>query len=223
MSNYLTGRNANKGECVQACRWSWNIVEDARQDSPMQVMQDERGTYVFNSKDLNLIARLPQLIDCGVDSFKIEGRMKSPYYVATVVNAYRRAIDAYYAGNDICLQTLQKELCKTTHRQFTEGFVFDDGQIKQNYQTSRAVGDSEFLAVVLDYADGVATVQMRSRFYEGQQVEILSPNSSFGKIVPITNLRDVNGVKVMDAKIVQQTLLFDCPFELQPFDILRTV
>ena len=225
MSNYLTGRNANRGECVQACRWSWQITEDAHPENPMQVRQDQRGTYVFNSKDLNLIRRLPQLIECGVASFKIEGRMKSPYYVATVVNAYRRAIDAYYSDkNGYCLdENLLKELCKTTHRQFTEGFAFDDGDIRQNYETSRAVGDSEFLAVVKDYSDGVATVEMRSRFLEGQKVEILSPRESFGKVVEIKNLKDQKGNKVCDAKIVQQILSFDCPYTLYPFDILRTV
>ena len=136
----------------------------------MEVKQDERGTYIFNSKELNLIHRVPQLIEGGVASFKIEGRMKSPYYVATTVNAYRRAIDAYYAGNfnEELTEFLTKDLCKTTHRQFTEGFAFNDGEVRQNYYSSRAVGDSEFLAVVKDYSNGVATVEMRSRFQEGQ-------------------------------------------------------
>lgn len=225
MSNYLTGRDANRGECVQACRWSWQITEEAHRDEPMEVREDQRGTYIFNSKDLNLIHRVPQLIEGGVASFKIEGRMKSPYYVATTVNAYRRAIDAYYGGK-FCQELvdfLREDLCKTTHRQFTEGFAFDDGQVRQNYLSSRAVGDSEFLAVVKEYHDGVATVEMRSRFQEGQRVEILSPTDSFAKKVEIKNMRNQKGEPVQDAKIVQQILSFDCPYQLQPFDILRTV
>lgn len=150
--------------------------------------------------------------------------MKSPYYVATVVNAYRRAIDAYYARSDDYEtdERIAADLFKTTHRQFTEGFTFYDGEVMQNYETSRATGDSEFLAVVKDYSDGVATVEMRSRFKEGQRVEILSPSDAFGRKVEIKNLRDVNDVPVDDAKRVQQILKFDCPYRLLPNDILRT-
>ena len=108
-------------------------------------------------------------------------------------------------------------------KMFTEGFAFDDGEVRQNYESSRAVGDSEFLAVVKDYHDGVATVEMRSRFQEGQMVEILSPTDSFAKKVEIKNMRNQKGEPVQDAKIVQQILSFDCPYQLQPFDILRTV
>ena len=224
MSDFLTGRGANRGECVQACRWEWQITEKEHEDKPLTVREDARGTYVFNSKDLNLIHRIKELIECGVASFKIEGRMKSPYYVATVVNAYRRAIDAYYARPDDYEtdERIAADLFKTTHRQFTEGFTFYDGEVMQNYETSRATGDSEFLAVVKDYSDGVATVEMRSRFKEGQRVEILSPSDAFGRKVEIKNLRDVNDLPVEDAKRVQQILKFDCPYRLLPNDILRT-
>ncbi len=225
MSDFLTGRGANRGECVQACRWEWQIEEKEHTDKQLLVKEDARGTYIFNSKDLNLIRRIKDLIECGVASFKIEGRMKSPYYVATVVNAYRRAIDAYYANpeNYVTDEKLAAELFKTTHRQFTEGFTFDDGKITQNYETSRATGDSEFLAVVKDYYDGVATIEMRSRFKEGQCVEILSPADVFNKRVTIKNLRDINDIAVDDAKRVQQILKFDCPCKLESGDILRTV
>lgn len=225
MSNYLTGRDANRGECVQSCRWSWQIKEKEKEHEPFEVREDNRGTYIFNSKDLNLLSRIPKLIESGIASFKIEGRMKSPYYVATTINAYRHAIDAYYDGkfNDELVEYLKQDLCKTTHRQFTEGFAFDDGEVRQNYESSRAVGDSEFLAVVKEYNDGVATVEMRSRFTEGQTVEILARGDAFNKKVVVKNLRDTKDQPVMDAKIVQQLLRFDCPFKLEPYDILRTV
>ena len=223
LSNYLTGRDANRGACAQPCRWKYHLVEEKRPGEYFEISEDN-GTHIMNSRDMCMIEHIPELLEAGVSSFQIEGRMKSPYYVATVVNAYRRAIDAYYARPDDYEtdERIAADLFKTTHRQFTEGFTFYDGEVMQNYETSRATGDSEFLAVVKDYSDGVATVEMRSRFKEGQRVEILSPSDAFGRKVEIKNLRDVNDLSVDDAKRVQQILKFDCPYRLLPNDILRT-
>ncbi len=224
LSNYLTGRDSNRGECVQACRWSWIITEAMHDENPFLVKQDERGTYIFNSKDLNLIEHIKPLIECGVKSFKIEGRMKSINYVATVVNAYRRAIDGYYIEPDNYFvdEQLKKELFKTAHREFTSGFVFDDKSVKQNYVTSKAEAEGEFIAVVKEWQEGVLTVEMRNRFKEGDTVEILSNNNSFNKQFTIKNLRDEFDAPVNDAKRVQQILKMDCSFPLSRYDILRS-
>ncbi len=224
MSNYLTGRDSNRGECVQACRWSWTITEAEHTENPFTVKQDERGTYIFNSKDLNLIEYIKPLLECGVKSFKIEGRMKSMHYVATVINAYRRAIDKYYLNPEDFFvdEKLKNELTKTVHREFTSGFVFDDNCVKQNYVTSKAQTNGEFLAVVKEWHEGVATVEMRNRFKEGDTVEILSNNDSFNKQFIIKNLRDEFNNPIGDAKVVQQILKMDCAFPLSRYDILRS-
>ena len=128
LSNALTGRSSNKGDCVQACRWEYSIVETNRGGQPLTIGQEDRGTYILNSKDLNMIEHIGELAEAGVYSLKIEGRMKSPYYVASVVNAYRQAIDLYYQyGKDAKLPTaLTDELYKNSHREYTTGFYFGE-------------------------------------------------------------------------------------------------
>ncbi|MBR2974504.1 MAG: U32 family peptidase [Clostridia bacterium] len=222
LSNYLTHRDGNKGECVQACRWNWQVKEESR-DEWLPVQQDERGTYIFNSKDLNMLAHVGQLIQSGIDSFKIEGRMKSAFYVATTVNAYRRAIDAYYQGDltPQLVSVLNADLNKASHRKYTTGFYFDEEQSRQYYESSRAVEESKFIAKVLDYQDGIVTVEQRNKFVVGDRLEILSAGDSFNKVFTVGEVVDDKGNDVKVCNIVQQTLRFKCPYPVAAGDILR--
>ena len=222
LSNYLTHRDGNKGECVQACRWAWQVREENREEW-LPVQEDERGTYIFNSKDMNMLAHVGELINAGVDSFKIEGRMKSAFYVATTVNAYRRAIDAYLAGNltQELIDNLNLDLCKASHRKYTTGFYFDEDQSRQYYESSRAVEESKFIAKVLDYKDGIVTVEQRNKFVVGDVLEILSTGDSFNKTFTVGEVVDEKGNAVEVCNIVQQTLSFPCPHPVFPGDILR--
>jgi len=227
LSSMIGGRSGNRGQCVQACRWEWQITEPQKPDNPLFLQEDGRGTYILNSKDLNMLAHLKELVNCGIDSFKIEGRMKSPFYVATVVNAYARAIKEYENCVDkekfVPSQSLLNELTKTAHRKYTTGFYFDNDEERQYYESSRAVSESDFIAIVLGYENGKALVEMRNRFRKGDTLEILSSGDAFNKRFTVEKMTDASGNVVEDAKLVQQKLYVDCPYEVFAGDILRTV
>ena len=215
LSNYLTGRDSNRGACVQACRWKYYIREENRDDD-MEIQEDERGTYILNSKDLCLIDHLKELEDAGICSLKIEGRMKSDYYVASVVNAYRRALD----GN-ADMKVLHDELEKTSHRRYTTGFYFgaDD---KEYLKDSMPVQTYNFIAkVVEDSKDGFVKVEMRNRFKKGDKLEILSPTDNFLKEILVEKIINSKGEEIDDAKVVQEIVTINCPYELKAGDILR--
>ena len=222
MSNYLTNRDSNGGACVQACRWAWEVREVGRDDY-MPVMEDERGTYIFNSKDMNMLAHLPQIINAGVVSLKIEGRMKSPFYVATVVNAYRRALDAIakdeFTEQLIC--QLNLELDKASHRAYTTGFYFDEQETRQYYPSSRAVEEYKFIAVVKQVGDGYVVVEQRNKFVVGETLETLSVTSDTNKQFTVDYALDEKGNQVEVCNKVQQLLKINCPFHLAVGDILR--
>jgi len=222
MSNYLTNRDSNGGACVQACRWAWEVREVGRDDY-MPVMEDERGTYIFNSKDMNMLAHLPQIINAGVVSLKIEGRMKSPFYVATVVNAYRRALDAIakdeFTEELIC--QLNAELDKASHRAYTTGFYFDEQETRQYYPSSRAVEEYKFIAVVKEVGDGYVVVEQRNKFVVGETLETLSVTSDTNKQFTVDYALDEKGNQVEVCNKVQQLLKINCPFHLAVGDILR--
>ena len=189
LSNYLNGRDSNKGACVQACRWEYSITEKSRKGQQYEIQEDDKGTYILNSKDLCMINHIQELIDAGVDSLKIEGRMKSPYYVATVTNAYRRKIDQIYGRtqNDI---NYVEEVEKTSHRLFTTGFFYP-GENKENLLTSTPIQSHEFIAVVKnDAKDGFVLVEMRNQFKIGDELEVLSPNDTFNKKLVVTKILD---------------------------------
>lgn len=207
LSNYMIGRDSNHGECVQACRWKYYIAEEKRLNQAMEIQEDQRGTYILNSKDLCLIDYIDQIADAGVSSFKIEGRMKSPYYVATVINAYRRAIDEYYSCQEkntkySTPEYLKEELLKASHRDYTTGFMFNDGKIRQNIDSAAQEQTSKFMAIVKKVEAGKILVEMRNRFKTGDKLEILSPNSCFRKIIEIKNMYDKNMNPTNDAKDV---------------------
>lgn len=218
LSNYLTGRDSNHGECVQACRWKYYVREVSRDDE-LEVQEDEKGSYIFNSKDLNMLSHLQELKDAGVDSIKIEGRMKSSYYVATVVNAYRMALDML---PEKPTEELEKELLKASHRRYTTGFYFDE-ENRQFQEDSMPVQDSEFVAIAVEDAkNGKVKVEMRNKFSVGDTLEILSPKKDcFNKNVTIKEIIDSTGEKIESAKKVQEIVEINMVYPILKGDILR--
>ncbi len=225
LSNYFNGRDANRGECVQACRWNYEIKERTKDGDSYPIEEDERGTYVLNSKDLNMMGHISELVDAGVISFKIEGRMKSEYYLATVINAYRRAIDEYLKiGDKYAKNTMfYDELLKTNHRAFTTAYMFGDNSETVNYSNSQSEGEAKFCALVIEGYDGYFIAEMRNRFKKGDELEILSPNDNFNKRFIVDKMYDEEGQEVTDAKIVQQKLKIYSEYHLFSGDILRSV
>ncbi len=224
LSNYLNGRDSNRGECVQACRWSYELREKNKGGEYYPIEEDERGSYILNSKDLNMISHIDEMVDAGVISLKIEGRMKSEYYLATVINAYRRAIDEYCKIGDKYKenQTFYDELIKTSHRAFTTAYTLGDNRDTVNYSDSQSVGEKQFIAVVTKSMEGgYAEIEMRNRFKKSDVLEILSPSENFNKTFIVNEMYDEDGNEILDAKIVQQKIRIKCEFDLQAGDILR--
>ena len=215
LSNYLSERNANRGECVQACRWRYELTAYGRDGDKLELTEDERGAYILNSRDLNLLKELNKLSEAGVKSFKIEGRMKTVYYLATVVNAYRRAMD----GGD--LNVSEAELTKINHRAYTKAYFYGENDKTLNYDEGQEQGEYEFAAWVIGYDDGTALVEMRNRFAVGDELEVLSPGDSFLKKFVVGDMTDEDNVPVADAKLVQQRLKIAVHFRLYAGDILR--
>ena len=231
LSNYLTGRDSNRGACVQACRWEYFISEKSRKEDKYQIQEDEKGTYILNSKDLNMLTHIKELADAGVNSFKIEGRMKSPYYVANVVNAYRRAIDNIDNLTDELVDELNAELVKTSHRKYTTGFYYNpqnegakqyDENSRECLESSYPVQTHEFMAWVLGEHDGEKVlIEQRNRFAVGDELEVLSSSETFNKKFIVEKMVNEKGEVVMDAKNVQEKLYLYTNIPLKPFDILR--
>ncbi len=218
LSDYLDGRSSNRGACVQSCRWKYEM----RALNPtngkaewLPVEEDTRGTYILNSKDLNMLSRLHDLEKAGVSSFKIEGRMKSGYYLATVINAYRRAMD----GEDFAVS--ESELLRVAHRAYTQAYADGDNHETVNYDDSQSKGEYTYIADVMDWAHGRVSAQMRNRFQKGEVLEVLSPDGNFRKTFKVEGLRNAQGEDIDDAKLVQETYTFDCPYALQKGDYLR--
>jgi putative protease len=184
ISHYLTGRNSNQGDCSHPCRWKYHLKEATRPEETFTIEEGEEGSFLFNSKDLCLIKEIPELIDAGVKSFKIEGRMKSAYYVATVVAMYRKIIDEYWEKDNTFeySEDYLKELQKVSHRNYTQGFYY--GELKpdaQNYSTGSYTRIYDFVGVVIAYDKGTktATISQRNRILEGDTIEIFSPLGIF--------------------------------------------
>lgn len=215
LSNYLSDRDSNRGECVQACRWEYLIREKSR-GNELTITEDDRGTYIMNSRDLNMINHLDKFVDAGVNSFKIEGRMKSQYYVGNVVNAYRRVID----NNYISSEELQAELIKNSHRGYTTGFYLGEYD-RQDRSSSQSEGSYDFVAEVIGNNDKGIIIEQRNRFNKGEKLEILSNNDSFNKSIIIDRMYDTCGNIIDDAKLVQQKLVIETEYKLNKYDILR--
>lgn len=184
LSNFMIERDANRGACAHPCRWKYALVEEQRPGQYYPIEEDERGTYILNSRDLCMIEYIPDLIESGLASLKIEGRMKSSFYVATIVAAYRKAIDAYYENPDnySFKEEWLAELKKVSHREFTTGFYFDKPTNQdQNYQTSQYQRDYTFTGLVKSYDEetGLAIVEQRNKMILGEEIEIFGPNTDF--------------------------------------------
>lgn len=223
LSNYLNGRDANRGECVQACRWNYEIRERSVGGEYYPIEEDDKGAYILNSKDLNMINYIGDLVSAGVSSLKIEGRMKSEYYLATVVNAYRRAIDEYYKIGDRYKDNAMfyDELSKTNHRAFTTAYGFGDNDETVNYKDSQSVGERQFVASVISSDGQFVIAEMRNRFKVGDVLEVLSPSEEFNETFVVGDMYNENGERIEDAKIVQQKIKIKCALKLRDGDILR--
>lgn len=220
LSDYLTGRSANQGKCAQPCRWGYELVPQGRADS-FPIAQDERGTYILNSKDLCMIDHLGELADAGVTSFKIEGRMKTAYYTAAVTNAYRRAIDRLEAGLEPD-PALKEELAKAANREFTTGFYFGPVQNGQRYESSKCRQSHEFSAVVLSSDGEYLTLEQRNRFRVGDVLEVLSPEPSrCGQKFTVESIISSQGCSVQAAPNPQERVKVPCTLRLEYMDILR--
>ncbi|MCH5164452.1 MAG: U32 family peptidase [Clostridiales bacterium] len=222
LSDFTTGRHGNHGECAQSCRWEYVISEKSRNGEYYPIGEDGRGTYILNSKDLNMAPYIKELVGAGIESLKIEGRVKSPYYVAGVVNAYRRAIDEYNRTGDsfVLPPQIERELELLSHRQYCTGFYFGK-KGEQCYETSKPEQKGMFAAIVTDSANGGFYVEMRNRFKVGDKLEVISPDSNNGLSVNITEIRDLDGNLVLDANKVQQKLFIKSDITLKPYDVLR--
>ena len=218
LSDYLDGRHSNRGACVQSCRWRYevralNATNGKSEWLPME--EDEKGAFILNSKDLNMLAHLDKMEGAGICSFKIEGRMKSGYYLATVINAYRRAMDGQP------LSVSEKELCNVAHRAYTTAYAFGKNSETVNYDDSQSKGDYVYIADVVDCKDGFVYAQMRNRFKTGDVLEVLSPSEQFGKTFTVGELETSKGEKTDDGKLVQEIYKLQCPYPLQKGDYLR--
>ena len=184
LSNFMIERDANRGACAHPCRWQYNLVEEKRPGEYFPIEEDNRGTYIMNSRDLCMLEYIPELVESGITSFKIEGRMKSSFYVATVVWAYRKAIDTFMndKANYIFDPNLMTELKKVSHREFTTGFYFDKPTNKdQNYLTSAYTRDYTFIGIVKEYNNEtcVATIEQRNKMNVGEEIEVFGPYTDF--------------------------------------------
>jgi putative protease len=210
LSSFMTGRDANRGECAHPCRWKYSLVEEQRPLEYYPVTEDERGTYMLNSKDLCMIEHIPLLIGSGLGSLKIEGRVKSIFYVAKVTKAYRRAIDAYYEKGENWLFNHEwlEDIEKASHREYTTGFYFNRANEKdQNYSSSQYVREYEFTGLVKEYdpQSGLATIEQRNKMSLGDEIEIFGPQGKPFRQV-IEHMYDESGVAIDSAPHPQQTI-----------------
>ena len=213
LSNYFTGRDANRGACTHPCRWKYAIVEETRPGEYMPVYENERGTYIFNSKDLCMIEHIPELIDSGIDSFKIEGRMKTALYVATVARTYRKAIDDYLESPELYRENMDwylDQISNCTYRQFTTGFFFGKpDESAQIYDNNTYVKEYTYLGIIGECtADGLYRIEQRNKFSVGEQIEIMKPD---GRNIPVVVRRivDEEGQEMQSASHPKQVLYIE--------------
>lgn len=225
LSNYFTGRDANQGACTHPCRWKYAVVEEKRPGEYLPVYENERGTYIFNSKDLCMIEHIPEMVEAGIDSFKIEGRMKTALYVATVARTYRKAIDDYFVSEEkyrANMDWYRAEISKCTYRQFTTGFYFGKpDENMQIYDSNTYVNEYIYLGIVEEVTEkGFAKIEQRNKFCVGDKIEIMKPD---GSNVPVTvlSLTTEEGEAVESAPHPKQTLYVEMSEEAAACDILR--
>ncbi len=225
LSNYFTGRDANHGECTHPCRWKYAIMEESRPGEYLPVYENERGTYIFNSKDLCMIDHIPELVDCGIDSFKIEGRMKTALYVATVARTYRKAIDDYFTSEELYRQNMPwylDEISRCTYREFTTGFYFGKpGSDAQIYGNNTYVNEYTYLGIVGSVTEeGLARIEQRNKFSIGDTIEIMKPD---GRDIEakVTALYHEDGTPAESAPHPKEVLFLSLDHPTEQYDILR--
>lgn len=225
LSNYFTGRDANQGSCTHPCRWKYAVVEETRPNEYMPVYENERGTYIFNSKDLCMIEHIPELMESGIDSFKIEGRMKTALYVATVARTYRKAIDDYSQSPDLYREHLPwyiDQISNCTYRQFTTGFFFgkpsDEAQI---YDSNTYLKEYTYLGIVGEQQkSGLYRIEQRNKFSVGEEIEVMKPGGE-NIAVTVRRILDEEGNEMESAPHPKQALDIDLGQPLDQYDILR--
>ena len=225
LSNYFTGRDANQGACTHPCRWKYAVMEESRPGEYLPVYENERGTYIFNSKDLCMIGHIPDLIDAGIDSFKIEGRMKTALYVATVARTYRKAIDDYLKDPALYEKNMLwylDQISNCTYRQFTTGFFYGKPDSEaQIYDSNTYVKEYTYLGIVGGTnEEGLYRIEQRNKFSVGETIEVMKPN---GENLEAKVLRIVNeeGEEQESAPHPKQVLFIDLGVPMEQYDILR--
>ncbi|MDR0925416.1 MAG: U32 family peptidase [Hungatella sp.] len=225
LSNFMSGRDANQGACTHPCRWKYSIVEEKRPGEYMPVYENERGTYIFNSKDLCMIEYIPEMMDAGIDSFKIEGRMKTALYVATVARTYRKAIDDYNKDPEIYranMEWYRSEIGKCTYREFTTGFYFGKpDSTTQIYNNNTYVKNYTYLGTIEAVDErGFARISQKNKFTVGETIEVMKPDGRNLEAV-VKAIYDEDGVSQESAPHPHQILYVDLDVEMEPYDILR--
>lgn len=224
LSNYFTGRDANQGACTHPCRWKYAVMEESRPGEYLPVYENERGTYIFNSKDLCMIEYLPELTWAGIDSLKIEGRMKTALYVATVARTYRKAMDDYYESEQKYRDNMdwyRAEIAKCTYRKFSTGFYFGKpDENSQIYDSNTYVSEFVYLGIVEDVISGLACIEQRNKFCVGDRIEIMKPD---GQNIPVTveNMYTQEGEAVDSAPHPKQKLRLKLSHLPEKYDLLR--
>ena len=225
LSNFLTGRDANQGSCTHPCRWNYALMEESRPGEYFPVFENQRGTYIFNSRDLCMIEHIPEMIESGIDSFKIEGRMKTALYVATVARTYRRAIDDYqkdpalYRAN---MEWYRAEIGKCTYREFTTGFYFGKPDASaQIYDNSTYVKNYIYLGTVEEVKEGgICRIRQKNKFSVGETIEVMKPDGR-NLDVTVKSITSEEGESLMSAPHPKQVLYVELGAELEVHDILR--
>lgn len=225
LSNYFTGRDANLGACTHPCRWKYHVVEENRPGEYLPIYENDRGTYIFNSKDLCMIEYIPEIIAAGINSLKVEGRMKTALYVATVARTYRKAIDDFFESPELYKENLEyyrQEIAKCTYRQFTTGFFFDKPKAEaQIYDNNVYVKEYTYLGIVNSVDENIlCEMEQRNKFSVGEEVEVMKPNGE-NILVTVKRIIDEEGNTMESCPHPKQKIFVDFGLKLDQYDIIR--
>ena len=224
LSSFMAGRDANKGACTHPCRWKYAVMEESRPGEYMPIYENERGTYIFNSKDLCMIEHIPEMMESGIDSFKVEGRMKTALYVATVARTYRMAIDDYKKSPDYYRERIpfyKSEIAKCTYRQYTTGFFFGKpDENTQIYDSNTYVKEYTYLGLIEGENENGYKITQRNKFVVGEMIEVMKPNGENIQ-VEVKGIYTEDGESRESAPHPKEVLYVDLGIELEEFDILR--
>lgn len=224
LSSFMAGRDANRGACTHPCRWKYAVMEESRPGEYMPIYENERGTYIFNSKDLCMIEHIPELMEAGIDSFKIEGRMKTALYVATVARTYRMAIDDYKKDIEYYKSRIpfyKSEIAKCTYRQYTTGFFFGKpDENTQIYESNTYCKEYTYLGTIGDIKDGMYRIEQKNKFSVGEEIEVMKPDGR-NILVTVKRIKDEDGNEMESCPHPKQILYIDLGIELDKYDIIR--